>query len=201
MTVSVERGRTSQGVRWLTITLGVVAFAGAGGWWFQRETTAALRSEVALLREQQREFAVLQVERDRLRGAQPAAAELERLRGDRSALLRLKAEIDELKLRAERLAKAGTDADRPNPAPATAHAFNITVAADGKLAMAGETIELRALQQTFATLTRGESVDIRLAVGEGAKREALMESIKVITALANERGLKPNFSLDRPPLP
>jgi hypothetical protein len=194
-----EGGRTSPGLRGLTIALGLVAFLGGAGWWFQRETSAALRSELSLLREDRRELAALQSERDRLRAAQPAAAELERLRGDRSALLRLKAEIDALQARAERVAKAGAEADRPIPAAAAAHAFNLTVAADGKLAMAGQAIELATLQQAFATLARGDRVGIMLIVGEGAKREALMECIKAITALANERGLKPNFSLDRPP--
>jgi hypothetical protein len=68
----------------------------------QRQETVVLRSEIALLRDQERELAQAQAENARLKAQQISAVELERLRADHTALVRLRAEIEALQQRAPR---------------------------------------------------------------------------------------------------
>jgi hypothetical protein len=60
-----------------------------------------LRAEVALLREERSELAQVRAENLRLLAEQPPSAEIERLRADRAAILRLRGEIETLKAAAE----------------------------------------------------------------------------------------------------
>lgn len=54
----------------------------------------------------------LRAEHQRLIAEQPATAELERLRVDRASLMRLRAEIQELKVRADQAARTGPASDK-----------------------------------------------------------------------------------------
>ena len=85
----------------LTVLLLVLAAAAGGGIWLQRQETAVLRREKAFLQEESRALEKLRVENARLKAEQPTAAELERLRADHAAIVRLRAEVDAMKRRAE----------------------------------------------------------------------------------------------------
>ena len=90
-------------IRWFLIALlaaGAVVF-------LQREAAASLRSELALLRDENRELARLKAEHERLRAAQLPPAELDRLRADRAALLQLRSEIEAMRRRADEMAGVG----------------------------------------------------------------------------------------------
>lgn len=84
-------------LRWFF--LGLLAAAVAVALLVQHESNENLRGEIALLRAEQRELAQLETEHERLRAAQISPAELERLRADRVALHRLRAEIDAMRER------------------------------------------------------------------------------------------------------
>jgi uncharacterized protein HemX len=90
------------GGRWLAALLVIAALGIGAAVLVQRRETEALRAEVALLQAGAREQARLEAEHRRLLAAQPPAAEVERLRNDRAALLRLQAEIEALKAKADR---------------------------------------------------------------------------------------------------
>lgn len=79
------------------LALAVVAGVGFA---LQRQAAAALREEIALLRDEQRALARLRAENEKLKAVQIPAAELERLRADRLAVLRLRTEIEALQTRA-----------------------------------------------------------------------------------------------------
>jgi hypothetical protein len=72
---------------------------------WQRQSAGGLRAEVELQREQVKTRAELAANIARLRAEQISAADLEALRGDRAALLRLRGEIDALRRRAEECAR------------------------------------------------------------------------------------------------
>lgn len=72
---------------------------------WQRQTAAGLRAEVELEREQARARGQLAAETARLRAMQISAADLEALRGDHAALVRLRGEIDGLRRRADEAAR------------------------------------------------------------------------------------------------
>lgn len=82
----------------------LLALAGVAGAGFalQRQAAAALREEIALLRDEQRALVRLRAENEKLQSAQPPAAEVERLRADRLAVLRLRSEIEAMQARADK---------------------------------------------------------------------------------------------------
>ena len=84
-------------LRWLSVVLLALALVAGASLWLQRQTAAQLRSEIALLREENRELARLRTENQRLIAAQTPETELARLRADHAAVLRLRAELDALK--------------------------------------------------------------------------------------------------------
>jgi predicted aminopeptidase len=85
----------------------IVALVAGVTWWLQAQEAEALRAELALLRDERGEFLRLSAENRRLTADQPPPAEVERLRADRAAILRLRAEIETLKAAAEMRARAG----------------------------------------------------------------------------------------------
>ena len=107
-------------LRWLSILLLALAVVAGAAWWLQRESSAQLRGEIALLRDEHNKLATLRAENAKLVAAQPSAAELERLRADRAAIVQLRGEIEKLKAEtdanARSLGDAGHTAQAPNPA-------------------------------------------------------------------------------------
>lgn len=93
-------------MRWISTASFAGAIVAGAAWWLQRETTAALRSEIALLHEEQRTLAGLRAEHERLLASQVPEAELARLRSDHAALLRLRGEIEQLQARAGQSGRA-----------------------------------------------------------------------------------------------
>lgn len=83
------------------LALAVVAGAGFA---LQRQAAAALREEIVLLRDEQRALARVRAENEKLKAAQIPAAEVERLRADRLAVLRLRTEIEAMQARAAKRA-------------------------------------------------------------------------------------------------
>lgn len=83
-------------------------------WWAQAQEEAALRAEVASLRDERNELTRLSAENLRLTAEQPPTTEIERLRADRAAILRLRGEIETLKAAAEARGRgAGTAGRKP----------------------------------------------------------------------------------------
>jgi hypothetical protein len=84
-------------LRWLSALLLALAFAAGAALWLQRQAAAQLRDEITLLRDQNRELARLRAENLRLAAALPPTAELEQLRADHAAVVRLRAELEKTK--------------------------------------------------------------------------------------------------------
>lgn len=76
--------------------LGTALLVGAG-WALQWRSSVALREQVKLLQADEREAARLQAENQQLKANQPSAEELQRLRADHDALVRLQVEVAALR--------------------------------------------------------------------------------------------------------
>jgi len=98
------------GRRWISLGLLALAVGTGGMWWVQRREAEALRIELMLLRDAQRDLEARRAENRRLLAAQAPADEVERLRADRAVLLRLRGEIEALQANAERKARLETEA-------------------------------------------------------------------------------------------
>ena len=96
-------------LRWLSGLLVVLALLAGAALWLQRQATEALRSELALLRDENRALTRLRAENQKLVAARMPAAEVERLRADHAAVARLQREIEALRksVRAQERALAG----------------------------------------------------------------------------------------------
>lgn len=90
--------------RWISLGLLLVGGAALAAWRVQRRETEALRAEIGLRRGTSQALAEARAENERWRAAQPPATELERLRADRAALVRMRAEIATLEESAARKA-------------------------------------------------------------------------------------------------
>ena len=175
--------------RWISTVLVLVAIVAGLACWVQRETTAALQSELALLRDDHRVIARLRAEQQRLRAAQVPAAEVARLRADRAALLRLRAEIEQLQARAEQKARpeekavVSTLAERP-----AALSLKILAAEDGRLQADGVALDLDALKRRIAALPAGERVDLVFRVSGPAAAATSKATLDGLKAVVKESG-------------
>ena len=96
---------------------------------WQRQIGAMLKTEVELQREQAKARAQLAADTARLRTGQISAADLEALRGDHAALLRLRGEIDAAKAVEAAKPRAPSILEGPLPASAWRNAGSATPAA------------------------------------------------------------------------
>ena len=96
--------------RWLALGLLAATVAAGGALVVQRREAEALRVELMLLRDAQVRLDAEQAERRRLVAVQAPDAEVARLRADRTALIRLRTEIEALQADAERKARLETQA-------------------------------------------------------------------------------------------
>ena len=183
-------------LRW--VLLGIFA-AGIGVTLFlQRETTANLRGEIALLRDEQRELAALRTEHERLVAAQPAAAERARLRAERDALARLRAELETMKQRAARMEAEAARAPK-KPAVST---LALAVGSNGDLSLGGKLLDSAGLKQRLSGLPKGTTVEIQFTVDprtSNAERWAddTKAAIDRLVSLEKELGLKLNFRFEQ----
>jgi len=92
-------------MRLLSLLLFALTLVAAGAMLLQRQAAAELRGEIALLREEGRELIRLHNENARLVTALPVAARLEAMRADHAAVLRLRSEIEMLKVDTDRQAR------------------------------------------------------------------------------------------------
>ncbi len=198
-------------LRSLSAVLLALALVAGAALWLQWQTTDNLRSEIQLLREEQRELVRLRAENQRLAATQPDAAELTRLRADRSAVMRLRGEIEKTKdnLQARERALA-TVAPAAPTAPAAQLAptlvVNISVSADGSLTSNGQTFDPSALRQQLSTLPRGSTFEIRLQQPKpdaNVPFDKMKQSVDVIADHAKQSvkdfGLKMSLKMEAPP--
>src|SRR5260221_11537878 len=110
------------GLRWFSSVLIALALVAGAVLLLQRQSAAQLREEIALLREEHRGIARLRAENQRLLAAQLPEAELERLRSDRAAVVRLRGEIEKVKngVQAQETELAQQAASKTAVAPAPA---------------------------------------------------------------------------------
>ena len=203
-------------LRWLSALLLALALAAGATVWLQRQAAAQLRDEIAILREQNRELARLRTENQRLAAALPSAAELEALRADHAAVVRLRSELertkDNLQVRERALAEppapvSASEASPPLPPPALTLAF--TVGADGKLSIDGAPFDLESIKPRLAALPKGTRIEIRLQtpkVGNASQLDAAKqgvnqasEALRGIIASAKELGLQVSARIDQTP--
>lgn len=82
----------------------MAVYAGAA-WWLQTQEAEVLRGEIAMLREERRELSKLRDENRQLAAQAMPADEVARLRADRAAIGRLRAEIETLRATTEATAR------------------------------------------------------------------------------------------------
>ena len=172
------------GARWISlglVVLGAVAFAAL---LLQRQEAAALRREIGLLREEGRQLASMRAEHERLRTEKISDAELERLRGDRAALVRLRSEIETMRTRAEKMAAAQQE-KAPQPPPALV--LNVAIAPDGGLSLDGGPIDLNTLRQRLAPFAgTNDHVAFRLRTAADVRKDDVARALSAMLGLAKE---------------
>jgi hypothetical protein len=180
--------------RWISAVALVFAIVAGTGFWLQHETSAALRGEIALLRDEQKTLARLRAENERLSAAQVTDAELARLRADRAALMRLRDEIERMKARAEQTASAqqvASAATKAEAAPTPALVLNIALAPNGNLLRDGAPVDFNfEIRQQLAGLRRGDFVKIRCKIPDRSQFDLLNQRMDAFMALAKELGLR-----------
>ena len=193
-------------LRGLWFVLVGLAFVAGGALLLQWQAAQALRSELALVRLENREIERLRAEQERLKAAQITPAELERLQADRSALVRLRGEIETLQKRADERGRetANSQAKAPaSPAPRVpALILKLGVGGDGNLSLDGGPLDLNALRQRLAAVVGStEHVEIRLQMPAEnfAQKDALKRSMNALKGLTAELGLRVMIHIDEAP--
>lgn len=181
--------------RWFTFLFLLLALLAGGALVIQREIGSALRTELALLREQRHNLGRLQEENRRLADLQPDAAELERLRTDRAALGRLRAEIESLRAFVEQSARKQAEVATVPAPPAErppALKFHIGWDGSGGPMLDGSPLNLDFIRQRLNGLPKGEQVEFRLRFPktERPPSEELKRFTTAIAKMAKESGLR-----------
>jgi hypothetical protein len=180
------------------ISLALLGFAIVSGAWhlLRRQESAALRAEIASLEQENRRLADLRAEHERLLAGKVSDSDLERLRNDRAALQRLRAEINQLNESADRKARALRE---PAADKLPALVLKLALANDGGLLFDGEPAHDLAIRELFAQLARkSERVDIRFQVDANDTRSDLLkEKLNEIARWAKDARLGMSFRLER----
>jgi hypothetical protein len=174
--------------RW--VSLGLLALAGAAstGYLLQRQDSAALRREVAMLRQENTQVASLRAEHERLLAEKVSDAELARLRGDRAALVRLRGEIETMRTRADQMTAAQKEpaAERP-----PALILNVGIAPDGAVSVDGSPTDLNTLRQRLAPFSGSDDrVEFRVRTPTDTRPDAVRTATYGIVQLGKEMKLK-----------
>jgi hypothetical protein len=182
--------------QWLSLVVLALGIATLARYLLQRQESAALRAEIALLEHENRQVAELRAEHERLLAAKISDAELERLRNDRAALNRLRAEIAKLEEDAERKSRALKE---PTPEQRSGVMLKLELASDGALLVDGTPMDQASLRQCLAGVaTLSVPVEIRFRLDPAEKRTDLLKTtIEGLVGLSREVGLKMSMRFDK----
>jgi hypothetical protein len=174
---------------WTAVGLLVVAVVAFVRFLIERQESAVLHTEVAVLRQDEQRVAQLRGEHERLIAGKVSDAELQRLRADRAALVRLRNEINQLEGNADRMGKGMQETASGKPA---AQLVKLSLANDGGLSLDGAPIDQTALRQHLAKYAGGtEPVEISLhIVSTTTSTDILKATVEGIVKLSKELGLK-----------
>ena len=136
----------------------------------------------------------------------PQAAELERLRADRAAVVRLRGELEKTKDNLQARERALADKAKPEnsalPSGPT-HTVLIGVGVDGNLSINESPVDLVAIRQQLVGLPLGSQFELRLRMPKperGVPLENVKRTVEAISTagkeIAKERGLKMSLRLD-----
>ena len=175
--------------QWIAVGLLVVAVVAFLRFLIERQESAVLRTEIAVLRQDEQRIAQLRAEHERLVAEKVSDAELQRLRADRAALVRLRNEINQLEGNADRMAKGLKEAAAGKPA---AQLVKLSLANDGGLTLDGAAIDQTVLRQHLAKFAEGaEPVEISLHIASATTSTDILKStVEGIVRLSKELGLK-----------
>ena len=183
-------------LHWISIAL--LGFAIASGAWYllRRQESIALRAEMVSLQQENRRLADLRAEHERLLATKISDSELARLRNDRAALQRLRAEINQLNESADRKARA---VQEPGSEKQPALVLKLAMGTDGGWMFDGVPADDQGIRELFARLAgRSERVDIRFQVDANERRTDLMkEKLNRIADWAREARLGMSFRVER----
>jgi hypothetical protein len=183
-------------LRWIVaglVVVGVVAFV---RYLIERQETAALRSEIAILQQERERVARLRAEHERLVAGKVSDAELQRLRSDREALNRLRNEINSLETNAEQRAKSVQESP-PDALPALV--LKRRIGTDGRMLLDDVPADLEAIRKLFAAFAaRSERVDVRFQYHPTETRmDLLKQSIESISKIGKDLKLRFTVTMDR----
>lgn len=180
---------------WWSLALLALAFAAFVRYGLERQDTAAVRAEIALLEHENRQIAELRTEHARLLAAKVPDAEIERFRNDRAALVRLRTEIRKLEESAERKAIA---AQSRMAGQIPTRILTLETTNEGALSLNGAPVDhnsVRHILEEYAK--RSELVDIRIRAHPKTtdlkRLKAVLEEIKRV---ADELGLRTTVRIE-----
>lgn len=182
-------------LRWAALVLLVLAAVAFGRFFLEGQESTALRTEIALLRQEEKRVAELRAERDRLNATKVSDAELQRLRSDRAALVRLRGEIQQLESNADRFAKS---IQEPAPAKAAKERLILSVSSEGGLALDDAPIDQTSLRQQLASRggnTQWVEVYLRVAAAK-ISADRIKATMNAISDLGKEVGVTVSFRVD-----
>lgn len=187
-----------QARHWIALGLLAASVAGFAGLLIEHQETKALRSQIEILQQENQRAGQLRAERDRLVAGKVSDAELQRLRGDRAALIRLRNEITALEANADRMAKA---MEEPATKKAAAHLVKLSLAGNGGLLLEGAPIDQGALRQHLEKFVgKPEHVEISLQLASvGTSTDAIKSAVEGVVKLSKELGLKFSMRFEKPP--
>ena len=182
-------------LRWISVGLVVVGVVAFVRYLIERQESVGLRSEIAILQQEQDRVVQLRAEHERLVAGKVSDAELQRLRNDRAALNRLRNEINALEMNAEQRAKA---IQEPALAKTAAQRLILSVASDGALVLNDAPVDQNSLRSHLAKLMgKTEWVEVWLRVTTtNPPRDVIKSTMAAISELGKELGVKVSFRLD-----
>ncbi len=183
---------------WIVLGLLIAAITGFGRMLIERQETTALRSEIEILHQETKRAAQLRADRERLLSEKVSDAELQRLRADRAALLRLRSEIRTLEANADRMTKA---IHEPNVESGATHSVKLSLSGNGGLSLDGAPIDQSVLRQHLTKYAGGsERVEISLQLASAqTSTDAIKSTVEGIVKLSKELGLKFSMRFEKPP--
>jgi len=182
-------------LHWLSLGILTVAIVIGARYLLQRQEAAALRAEISALEQENGQLGELRAENSRLLAKKISDTELERLRNDRAALTRLRAEIEKLERTADRKAKA---MQQPTERASAGTLLKVALASNGTLLLNGAAADQAALREVLTGFAaRSESVDIRVQIVAGdTPLSVVKETVEGIAKVAREVGLRMSLKFE-----